>query len=506
MEVFVHLYEETEYRYAEKINGDFASVLWDSNNKRLLLSRDVVGTKPIYYTFVNGSLFFASEIKSILEYDEIKRELDYEALCHYLSCGATPHSKTLIKQVKKLPPGAVLVVANGEATIKRYWNLKACVPTKNSWKGFLEDLNMNLKEAVDIRIPQNDEPIAVCLSGGIDSSLVTGLLSNMVERSIETYTAGFSGCSNEFEYARTVADHFGTNHHELIIEYDIVRKLLPKMVWQLDDLNADTIFIPHYFLSESIAPHASVVFDGMGGDELFGGYLKHLLMSRWFDVLPANIRFFLFSKVPLIRSKSHSFSEGDIRKLLLSEHFNKDELKIPSLVEPYYIKCNTFEAYRRQLEYDIMFSIQNEIIPIEQMSVAHSLEMRYPLLDINLIKFSASLPPSFKVMGTNQKFILREYMRNLFPDSIVKRKKSPFRVYLQPLFDDAFREEMMITLLDFRLFNNDLIKNLFSEPKKYANPLSRAKYFANMWYLSALAHYLKCYFERERIKKPSHFN
>ena len=279
-EVVLHAYEEYGTGCLKKFNGMFAFAIWDSNKKRLFLARDRLGIKPLYYAFVGEKLLFASEIKAILEYP-IDREIDYIALQDFLAFRIAVDDRTMFKNIKKLLPGHFLLHEKGKFTIKKYWELKMH-ELKIDEKQCIEEVKSILKESVKSRMI-SDVPLGVYLSGGIDSSIVTGLMSQL-EGNVKTFSVGFGEKEDEIRYARLVADHLSTDHHEIIVEPNTM-KLLPEIIWHLDEPMADPATIPTYILSEFTKKKSTVVLTGEGGDEQFGGYMqyKFMLLNQSYD-------------------------------------------------------------------------------------------------------------------------------------------------------------------------------------------------------------------------------
>jgi len=294
-EVLVHLYEEIGLGLVNQLHGMFAFALWDSNTKRLLLARDRLGIKPIYYTIVDGKLLFASEIKSILQSDEVKRFVNTAALHDYLTFRHTLCDDTMFQGIKKLLPGHVMTYQEGVVAIKQYWDVPVGATTDiKSEDYYIKHLRKLMEDSVRMRL-MSEVPLGVYLSGGIDSGIITGLMSKMVDDPIETFSVGFGaqGEIGELSQAQVAAEHFGTNHHELVVEQGAFTKHLPDIIWHNDEPVADPSALAMFLLSKMAKKHVTVVLNGAGGDEIFGGYISYkvgLANERYHKVVPGTVR------------------------------------------------------------------------------------------------------------------------------------------------------------------------------------------------------------------------
>ena len=289
-ETIVHAYEEYGEHCVTKLNGMFAFAIWDCRKQKLLLARDRLGIKPLYYFLDNRHLVFGSELKAILEHPEIPRAIDLEALDSYLTFEYIPAPLSIFKGIKKLPPGHTLVLQDGKASIRQYWDLPF-----ERFEGREEDLCQALydlvKDSVRMRLI-SDVPLGAFLSGGIDSSAIVCMMSELMNQPVKTFSIGFDDPSyNELRYARTVAKHFGTDHHELTIKPDVVN-LVENLVRYLDEPLADVSVFPTYLVSQLARQNVTVVLSGDGGDELFAGYDWYLAekIEQYYRGLPSAVR------------------------------------------------------------------------------------------------------------------------------------------------------------------------------------------------------------------------
>src|SRR5262245_39670928 len=278
-EVIVHAYEQWGADAIRRLRGMFGLAIWDARSRSLLVARDRIGIKPLYYAAVNDRLYFGSELKSLLEPADVRRDLDADALDHYLSFLYTPRDGSIFKAIRKLPPGHLMTWTNGTLAVDEYWRLPADETYRGSEADAVRDLRAVLRDAVQSHL-MSDVPLGAFLSGGIDSSLVVGLMSETSGTRVKTFSIGFDEPAfDELEHARRVAQHFGTDHHEFVVRPDAV-SILDRLVAHFDEPFADPSAIPTWYVSEMARQHVTVVLSGDGGDELFGGYDRYLPHPR----------------------------------------------------------------------------------------------------------------------------------------------------------------------------------------------------------------------------------
>ncbi|RPJ38222.1 MAG: asparagine synthase (glutamine-hydrolyzing), partial [Planctomycetaceae bacterium] len=278
-EVIVHLYEEYGVDAVHRLRGMFALALWDGERQRLLLARDRVGKKPLFYADLPDRLLFASEIKAILQDPEVSTAIDLQALDAYLAFQFIPHPLTIYQAVRKLPPAHRLIWEQGDVTIEPYWRLDFSRKTPIRADELGEALRARLAEATQSRLI-SDVPLGALLSGGVDSSAVVALMAQAMDRPVQTFSVGFAEeAYNELPYARQVAQRFATDHHEMLVTPDVAG-LLPRLVWQYDEPFADQSAVPTLYVARMASRHVTVVLNGDGGDEAFAGYDKYRF-SRW---------------------------------------------------------------------------------------------------------------------------------------------------------------------------------------------------------------------------------
>ena len=456
-EVILHAYKEYGAAGLGKLNGMFAVAIYDIKKNELILARDRAGIKPLYYAFAGGKLIFGSEIKCILEYKEFKPQVDNDALSSYLTYGTVFGGFTLFKGVNKLLPGKILSFNGKEAKLSDF---------EKKWDSgtgsHSPDALLTLMEKVVKSQMVSDVPLGAFLSGGIDSSTIVGIMSNAVERPVETFTVGFGEKSDEVAYARAVSEHFGTNHHELIVFPEEVPQIVNKLVWHYDDLTWDSASLPVYMVSELARKHVKVVLTGEGSDELFAGYERYKPFSPAIPFVPASMRWSAYRRFITM------FDSGTRRKLAsISSSYAEKVL-------------DGYEKRRGSPLQNVLDFEFNEFLPhqllnkADKATMAASLEGRVPYLDNDMIAFAAKVPLEMKLHGLEGKHILRKSVAGLLPDITRKRMKKGFGA--KPIF--WFRDKGMMDftrnmLDDARMkaigidcsYCDEIIRNL-EKPKK----------------------------------------
>ena len=510
-EVILHLYEMHGEGCLEHLRGMFAIGIWDRKKCELFLARDRLGIKPLYYTEREGRLLFASELKAILKHPEISREVDYEALNDYLTYLYIPPPRTIFKGIQKLLPGHYLVWREGKIVQKkRYWNIP-----KGTIEGdegeLVEQLRSLLEESVRLRMI-SDVPLGAFLSGGIDSSSIVGLMAQEAAQPVKTFSIGFSERArlyNELDYARRVAEYFGTDHHEIIVEPDAV-SLLPKVVEGFDEPFGNPTAILVHLLSGFTREHVTVALAGDGGDEVFGGYPRYqgAALSGIYRLVPSWVRRLTFEKAAMVIPESshgrhglrrfREFVEGnrlpredmysswvtyyseDMKASLYSpEALNniggKDSY---GFLEGLFDEAKTRgrrEFFDQITVVDLLsFLPCNLLAYTDRMSMAHSLEVRVPFVDHKLVEFVTKLPHTLRLRGLQGKYILKSAIGDLLPKSILKRRKlgfnPPMGVWLkedlQDLVRDCLSEDVVRRRGYFRPEAIDSMLDLYSSGKR----------------------------------------
>jgi asparagine synthase (glutamine-hydrolysing) len=471
-EVIVHAYEQWGTNAIARLRGMFGLAIWDDRSKSLLVARDRVGIKPMHYAEANGRLYFGSELKSLLEAPDLPRDLDLDALDHYLSFLYTPRDGSIFKRVRKLPPGHLMTWHDGHLAIERYWQLPADETYRRSEADAIRDLRRVLADAVRSHLV-SDVPLGAFLSGGIDSSLVVGLMAESSGARVKTFSIGFDEPAfDELEHARRVAKHFGTDHHEFVVKPDGVA-ILDRLVRHFDEPFADSSAIPTWYVSEMARRHVTVVLSGDGGDELFGGYDRYVPHPRVvaFDRYSPRA----FRRVAAIaaaqlphgaRGKNflrHVARDEQGRYLDSIRFFSADEK--PALLagdvrqrldgrDPETRLAAHFERYAhlpwpsQMMRFDAETYLPEDVLTkVDRMSMAHSIESRVPLLDNEVIELASTLPASLKIKDGRRKHVLKEVAATLLPPEILNRRKQGFGVPLGTWFRGNLRELFADTLL-----------------------------------------------------------
>ncbi|MFQ3597811.1 MAG: asparagine synthase (glutamine-hydrolyzing) [Chloroherpetonaceae bacterium] len=529
-ETILYAYQEYGLDFIEKLYGMFAIALWDSRKEELLLIRDRIGIKPLYYAFSGGAFIFGSEIKSILEHPAVSRTLNSQALYDYLTFYTSPPNETLFKGIYKLEAGHYAIVnRNGEMKKVRWWNLnhrtEMFPKEKFSSEAFcVEHLRRLLRDSIRLRM-MSDVPFGVMLSGGIDSSLNVALMSELMTRPVETFSVGFKDLEkyNELGYARQISERFKTNHHEILLTEQDAIEFLPEMVWYQDEPNADPVCVPLYFVSKLCRKSGTIVAQvGEGSDESFAGYqqyLRELWFQKYYDALLPDALKALFDEAlrriqPLSllseyarRSRNHeptfysgavSFTEEQKAELCTSYFYN-DARSSAKVAERYF---KEFEAivspsqsadFLRKMIYAEFKNRLAELLlmRVDKMSMAVSIEARVPFLDHRIVEFAFQIPESLKVKHGVPKYILKKAAEGIIPNNIIYRKKQGFAApaiewlrsgKLSPIAEDAILNS---GLMKEALFQKKFIKRLFHEHRSGKRNRGQQLWtllVASMWY------------------------
>ncbi len=452
-EMIVHLYEDFGKRCVEHLRGMFTFALWDTRRKQLLLARDRIGIKPLYFAEAGGRLLFASELKSILQLDDVGRELNWGAVSHLFTFLTTPPAESIIDGVHKLEPGHLLIAGPGQApVIERYWNIEFNPDYGKNEGYFVDGVRQLLTESVRLHMV-SDVPVGAFLSGGVDSSAVVATAATLSSDPLQTFSIGFQEPDyNELGHAGLVAAKFGTDHHELTLGPDALDQM-KDLAWHLDEPFGDSSAIPTYMVSKLAAQKVKVVLSGDGGDELFAGYDRYVVEQR-----ERSARFFPAPVRSLLGSIGRNMPHGMRGRNFLYHHslpasqryldactlFRHDEMQklfrpeLSNLLQP-------FQPWRSKAAYlesggNWLSSLQgldiNNYLPldiltkVDRMSMAHSIETRVPLLDHKLVEFAATIPPEMNLRGGTTKYVLKQAMRGILPDQIIDRPKQGFAIPL----------------------------------------------------------------------------
>jgi asparagine synthase (glutamine-hydrolysing) len=476
-EIIVHAYEEYGDGCVTHFNGMFAIALWDAREHRLLLARDRLGIKPLYYWSGAGKLVFASELKALTLHPDVPRQVDLAALDLFLTLEYIPAPRTIYRDVCKLLPGHLLVVEKGTRKITQYWDVPY-QPVGQSEAECAEILSDLIKESVRLRLI-SDVPLGAFLSGGIDSSTVVGYMSQNMNQPAQTFSIGFDDDTyNELPYAEAVAKHFGTHHHVERLRSDHT-DLTEQLVRHFDEPFADTSLFPTYLVSKLASRHVKVVLSGDGGDELFAGYDTYLAekLDRYYGRLPRPLRQQAFPKFAgwlpprpakkgLINKVKRMVEGGALdpalqhtrwmmflnssEKSLLYRSDLQAALRDDATTEffrGYFEKASCFDRLAQQQYVDIKTYLADDILTkVDRMSMAASIEARVPLLDYRIVEFALNLPAAMKLRGGRTKSILRQAVKNVVPQLVLEKPKEGFSIPMKHWLRTSLRP-MMLDLL-----------------------------------------------------------
>ncbi len=460
-EVIVHLYEELGADCVTRLRGMFALALWDEPRERLLLARDRLGKKPLYYTLLDNTLLFGSELKAILADATVSRRLDPAALDSYLTYLCVPPPRTIWQNISKLPPAHWAIFDRNGLHTQRYWDLNFATDEALSENEAIDALLDKLSEAVRLRLI-SDVPLGAFLSGGVDSSIVVALMSRLQAAPVKTFSIGFEHQAyNELPFARRVAEQFGSDHHEFIVQIDAAA-ILPRLAWYFDEPFADPSAVPTFYVSQIARQHVTVALNGDGGDESFAGYGKHLgsLLRQRYRRIPAWVR------RQIVGRGLHLLPEGLDQKSGLNrlKRLNNLSLLPPDeantlasvynglyrwrerLYTPEFQSTLTGDPLDHRRRYnqdghvaaeldrflyaDLMTYLPDDLlVKADRMTMANSLEGRSPLLDHEIVEWAATLPAHMKIRGRTLKCLLRQAgLRLGLPRDLLYRYKQGFEL------------------------------------------------------------------------------
>lgn len=471
-EVIVHLYEEFGIDCATKLDGMFTFAIWDETRDRLMLARDPLGQKHLYYTFKDGVFAFASEIKALLTDPSYRPQMNLRAVHNLISLRCVPDTDTLFEGIDKLPAGHILLLEHGEMHTMRYFDVQYQPKVTGSDADIIAQLHDLLLKTVESHM-LSDVPIGAFLSGGIDSSLVAAMMSTLADKPINTFSIGVKEDDfNELPYARMVVERYGTQHYEHIVEPDLVG-LLPEMLWYMEE-PVDPFAFGVFSVAKLASQHVKVALGGDGGDEMFAGYDRYFgnQLTDLYCLLPAPMREHLIE--PVIRRLPDNFSYNNrVQKLrwlvamsktdpaqryahsasfLRFSHEHKQVLYSDSLWESlaeynpldyllsFYHADNAQEAVDKMLHTDVKSRLSDHLLVVnDRMTMAHSLEGRSPYLGVELTNFVTRIPTHLKLNGRKLKYILREVSKRYLPDTLVTRPKQGFSFPLAYWFRNELR-------------------------------------------------------------------
>ncbi|MGO9646679.1 MAG: asparagine synthase (glutamine-hydrolyzing) [Terriglobales bacterium] len=534
-ETIVHLYEEYGPECVQRLRGMFAFAIWNRRTRRLFIARDRLGIKPLYYRFEGGTLLFGSEIKTILEYPGVKPEFNQGALAEYLAFGYIAGPETMFSGICKLLPGHTLEIGEtGEMKISQYWDLTTSPDAiEHSRDYYVKGYRDLLEESVASHL-MSDVPLGVFLSGGLDSSVVAALTQKIRREPIETFSVGYSEESfSELPYARQVADHLGSKHHEIRMSRQDFFDVLPALVWHEDEPIAWPSSVSLYFVARLAKSRVTVVLTGEGSDETLGGYARYAwtLMNSGMDnvyraLTAARLRKLLRSALrasPLSASMRRqlehtfllrdgeawssfyfdnfysAFSAEDQRDLLASQAQGTAGDAYANSLR--YWNQSSGDLLHRMLYTDIKTYLVELLMKQDQMSMAASIESRVPFLDHQLVEFTADIPARYSIRGMDGKSILKSAAEDLLPRSVIYRKKmgfpTPWSRWLGVQLDALEAMLLEPRTLNRGLFRKDAIECLFAEHRA-----DRRDHGDRIWRLLNLEIWHRVFIDGERPAGP----
>jgi asparagine synthase (glutamine-hydrolysing) len=476
-ETILHLYRRDGAACVSQLRGMFALAIWDAPRRRLLLARDRLGKKPLFYHLTSKRLVFASELAALLQAGDIPRTPSLPVLNRYLTYGYVPATESAFTGVRKLPPAHCLLLEEGRVRVQPYWALHYTPKRTEPRRELIAQFLALLEQSVRLRLV-SDVPLGALLSGGLDSSAVVALMRRVTSGRIRTFSIGFrEEAYNELPFAALVAKRFETEHHEMIVEPDAAAEL-PRMVWHYGEPFADSSALPSFIVSRLARQHVTVALNGDGGDEILLGYERYRAMelASRADALPAAIRRRLAraarhlpigtAKSSIFRLRRFAEALGDTRPERYARWigcfrpeekarvFSDDFVRAAAQEDPLQL---LEEAYRRSdaatlaeatSHVDVQTYLPDDLlVKMDIASMAHSLEMRSPLLDHQVVEFAARLPVREKLRGGTSKVLLREVMRGELPPEILARRKMGFGVPIDQWFRGRFADLLQDILL-----------------------------------------------------------
>jgi len=530
-EVLIQLYKKHGPDMTSWLRGMFAFGIWDDEARTLFIVRDRIGVKPLYYTNLNGSFIFASEIKAILNSGKIDRAVDHQAFYHYLSFLTTPAPQTLFEGISKLPAGyRMLVDGRGHTRVEQWWSPLSAKQHIASEETYVHDIRVLLKESIRYRMV-SDVPFGVFLSGGIDSSTNVALMAQMMDRPVQTFSIGFKNEPkyNEFKFANQVADRFRTDHHEIQITMKDLVDFLPQLIYHQDEPIADPVCIPVYYVAKLAKDSGVTVCQvGEGSDELFCGYphwsymlnldrlrqkyaivpkplrqIASFFASQLEDVSSARREFIrrASNNEPFFWGGAEAFYEAHKRLILHPDMLHKfNGISSVNVVNTYFREFLAGAGSPDPLTWMTFIDLKLRLpelllMRVDKMTMATAVEARVPFLDQKLVEYVMSIPQDSKVPNLQPKYLLKKAVRGLIPDQIIDRPKQGFGVPVAEWFQQELGDTMRARLLGFakrtNIFNLSQIERFLSTP---SGPLQ--------WYLLNFVLWHEAWIENRSTTEP----
>ena len=526
-EVIVHLYEELGARCVERLNGMFAFALWDEKDRRLLLARDRFGKKPLYYADLGDALLFGSELKALLQHPRCPRELDFPSLSRYLALEYVPTPRAIFDGVSKLPGGHYLLWHEGRTSVEQYWDVSFASDGDNrSDEDYVEEFRDLFREAVRRRLV-SDVPLGAFLSGGIDSSSVVAMMSEALPAgAVKTFSIGFEDSSfDESTYARRVADHFGTDHHETVLTQSAMVDLLPTVTEFLDEPFADPSILPTYLLSRHTRESVTVALGGDGSDELLAGYptfpadrfatlyplprvLNERIVIPLADRMPVSTKNFSvdFKLKRFLRGAGSPTSERHATWLGSFTPAEQETLLTSRPADPFGEQHSAFEnapttdRVERLLYVYAKTYLQDDIlVKVDRASMACSLEVRAPFLDVDLVEFLGRVPARLKLRRLETKHLLKRAMAGILPPGIAERPKKGFGIPIADWLKGGLREALQDELSPGRVREQGIFEPAVVERYVSEHMSGRSDHRKPLWTLFVFQLWHRRWLERPNL-------
>jgi asparagine synthase (glutamine-hydrolysing) len=530
-EVIVHAYEEYGTDCFARLHGMFGMAIWDGKRKRLLLARDRAGKKPLYYSRVGGDLLFASEIKVLFSDPRLSRQADLQALADFLSIRFVPGPATLFQGISKVQPGHWLLYDQETCSEECYWDF-AFEPLKERQPYPVETYRQGVRQHIQRAVAERmvgDVPMGALLSGGLDSSIIVGHMSQFSGQPVQTFAVGFNvpGYS-ELPYARQVANHFGCRHHELVVASSDLPRYWPLLTWHRDEPVSEPPDLGVYLISCLARQHVKVVLSGEGGDELFAGYPKYALdrLARYYHLLPDVLRRVLttrlLAQLPYgmrkLKLAAHALTESAPQRWI--NWFGpfpdslKEQLLAPGLKTQ--VDMDASRIFQRWLHLhpqrddlssmlylDTKFWLpDNLLMKADKMTMAASLESRTPLLDEHLIAYAANIPSHLKVHGWQTKYIVKQAYADFLPQTILTRKKMGFNVPTGIWFRAELGPFLTSLLLSKETRSRGLFDYAFVERILREHLRGQNNYQAQLFLLASLELWFRVFIDPPGLNAP----
>jgi len=534
-EVILNSYLEYGPDCVKTFNGMFAFAIWDETKRMLFCARDHLGIKPFYYASIAGTFYFGSEIKAILANPDIKKELNEEGLSYYLTFSCLPSPQTMFSGIKKLAPAHYLIIKpNVEIEEKEYWNPVKKTSEIKSEEFYISEVRRLLRDSIKLQMV-SDVPFGCFLSGGIDSSTNAALMTEALNKPVETFSVGSAMFEkyNEFQYSRQMAKFLGAKTHEILIGEKHMEEFLSKFAYYSDDLNGDQVCLPLYFLAKLTRESGVIVIQiGEGSDEIFAGYDTYLQAVnlyeswwKWLEKFPQSFKKFSFNVSKILKHPYFDFSKGYLQRLAFHQEpfwgiavafsdYQKEFLLLPEFkkrislettyaaVKNYYDELKYIDNQADFLKKITYLEIKHRLPELllmraDKMTMAHSVESRVPFLDKRLVELALQMPENIKLKNNTTKYILKKAVEGIIPDEIIWRKKQGFATSMSewlkpnsPISNRLIQIILSSKLKERKIFDYDYIKKLI-----YSHQHQKVEQNFRLWNLITLSLWYDYWFQ-----------